>query len=367
MIVVLHNDDEPLAIAAQKRLGSLIPRLLRMPILAAKDVLDQLLAARDDHGVLFVVGRETERLAEAIQRLRQATLKEIVAVSQEGDAQRILRLIRAGASDYFNLTASSDAELASIVDQLQERNFKSRPLGKVIGLTSASGGCGASTLAVNLSWALAEKSQAVCMIDLDPRGGELATLLNLHPTHTITDLCTLNRKIDLSAIEGAVVQSRPNLSLIAAPVLLSEASNHPLPAIEQILGLARSQYSHVVLDLGDAALPEQLHYMLDCDLLVVVMRLEFPCILRTREHLRLLQDQGIEPSRIQLVANRCLKRELLPRKKIIEALGASICAFVPEETELLQTAVNVGSPVLHEAPHSKYAKAIKDLVYGTWA
>lgn len=66
---------------------------------------------------------------------------------------------------------------------------------KVIVLASGKGGTGKSTLSINISMALADLGKRVVILDANLELPSLATLLNISPTYTITDLIEGHRSL----------------------------------------------------------------------------------------------------------------------------------------------------------------------------
>ena len=59
---------------------------------------------------------------------------------------------------------------------------------QVIVLASGKGGTGKSTLSINISMALADLGKRVVILDANLELPSIATLLNISPPYTITDL-----------------------------------------------------------------------------------------------------------------------------------------------------------------------------------
>ena len=66
---------------------------------------------------------------------------------------------------------------------------------QVIVIASGKGGTGKSTLSINLSMALADLGKRVAILDANLELPSIATLLNISPDYTITDLIEGNSSL----------------------------------------------------------------------------------------------------------------------------------------------------------------------------
>ena len=88
--------------------------------------------------------------------------------------------------------------------------------GKLITVMGAAGGVGTTTLATNLAVELAALAERqVSIVDLDYRFGQVATLLDVEPTYTLSDLCNSPEQLEQQVIEREREQVR---DLRARPV-----------------------------------------------------------------------------------------------------------------------------------------------------
>src|SRR5680860_1458804 len=91
--------------------------------------------------------------------------------------------------------------------------------GQVITVFSPKGGVGKTTLAVNLSIALADKGKKkVCLVDLDLGFGDVAITLQVFPTRTIADAIQMENGLDFDLLETLLTPYRDGVSALAAPV-----------------------------------------------------------------------------------------------------------------------------------------------------
>ncbi|ADB14826.1 response regulator receiver protein [Pirellula staleyi DSM 6068] len=362
MLALVAGHDDLLASRIATRLskaGIECPRASCVPLEQAR----ALLHAGMNPDLLFLnCNSPTDRVDDLIHRYRETTggSGTVVAIGKGLGMTRILELIRTGASDYLDAGGDLDAELDALIARLR-MSSQGRGKGQAICVLSASGGSGASSIAANLAISLAKQRGSACLIDLKLRGGDLATLMNLKPRHTIVDLCFQGERLDHAMFDSALLPHPSGVKLLAAPTLLTDHAGVDVETISQVFKLAATDFPYVVLDLEDVVHREQQRAIASSDLLIVVLRLDFPCILRTRRMLAYLREMQIDPSRIRVVANRFGNSTELPQRKAQEALGMPIFHALPEDSEAMLAAVNLGNPAVLERPASKVSKAMQKL------
>jgi pilus assembly protein CpaE len=90
----------------------------------------------------------------------------------------------------------------------------------VIAVSGVTGGCGASTIALNLAYEIAEQRRLrCCLVELSLKMGMLATYLDLEPKFTPQDLFALGNRLDFYSLQGALVKVTDKLGFLAGPQL----------------------------------------------------------------------------------------------------------------------------------------------------
>src|SRR5205807_342732 len=97
------------------------------------------------------------------------------------------------------------------------------PPGRFLAVLSCSGGCGASTLAVNIAAVLARDNGMCGLIDLKPGRGDLPALLDLRPQFHLADVCRNVARLDRALFEKTVVRHSSGIHLLAAPPSFGDA------------------------------------------------------------------------------------------------------------------------------------------------
>ena len=97
---------------------------------------------------------------------------------------------------------------------------------KILAVVNQKGGCGKTTIAVNLAACLAAAGKRVLLVDMDPQGhASMAMRIDADEMDvTMYNVLTTDEK-GISPLSRAVIEADDNLSLVA--------SNIPLSAIEQ--------------------------------------------------------------------------------------------------------------------------------------
>src|SRR5690606_12681881 len=143
----------------------------------------------------------------------------------------------------------------------------------------AKGGSGASFLATNLAYALAERGKRVAVIDLNLHFGDAAMFLTEdRPMATLADVCRQIDRADGEFLRASMTQVAERLRVLPAPDAPEKALEVRPDAIDRILALARTQFDFVILDVGRAIESVGVKALDTCDAIYLVMQYTVPCI-----------------------------------------------------------------------------------------
>ncbi len=313
--------------------------------------------------------RELRRLGQIIEQHRGKTA--ILATAQDLSAQGVRSLIRQGLDDFipqpFELPDMLDA-IATARATLQ-RARADRKLGKVIAVTRAKGGMGASTVAAHLALALCEKrtrhdpEKQVALLDLDLQFGDLSLMLDLEPNGEMVEIIRDPARLDGPLLRASMTQHKSGLFVLAAPGEFVPLDALPVAAAVKMIELAREEFDVVVLDLP-LALPRWLEFVLQhTDQLHVVTQLNVAAIRQTRRLLDFLKEEGLYGLPVSVALNRYSWRfsERGRLKQAIRALGQPIDHYVPDDAALALEAINRGTPLFELRHRAKLCRSLRQV------
>ncbi len=154
-----------------------------------------------------------------MSRLNQLFMgKPIVTLlNEDSDVSAVLHIQRAGAAQVL-LLPFQPGQLRAALDTVARQFGCPTTSSKVIAVLGASEGCGATTLAINLSDAIANEHHKSCiLVELSLRLGRLGSYLNIEPMVTISDLLAGDSALEVNAVNLALVRVTDRFQVMAGP------------------------------------------------------------------------------------------------------------------------------------------------------
>jgi pilus assembly protein CpaE len=311
--------------------------------------------------VVVAMPSDPERGLTVLGIVRDITEGRVLAVGPTSDSKLVIRALRGGADDYVDATdleAELEAALARLAAGSSEQQKES---GRLVVFLAPNGGCGASTLCVNVAATLAKEHKSVGLFDLKLETGDLAALLDVQPAFTLADLCQNISRLDRVMFERSLVKHPCGIHLLAPPRLYSDVEHVTSDGLRQALSLGRGIFPYVVVDLDHHFRGDQNQILRQADTVVLVFQLNFVSLRNTRRALEHLERLDIPRDRVQLVVNRYGQPKEVPATKAEEALGMKIAHYIPEDARTVNRANNNGVPVVLEAPSARVSKCVRQL------
>jgi pilus assembly protein CpaE len=232
-----------------------------------------------------------------------------------------------------------------------------RALGKVVTVFSSKGGCGKTFLSTNLAVALTRGDAEVALVDLDLHFGDVAIMLHLFPSHTISDAAQ-NPGLDALSLKSFLTRHDSGVWTLVAPTEPTIADTINPAAIGSILKLLRSAFDYVVIDTPPAFSEPVLAAFDESDWLVMLATLDVPSIKNLRLTLQTMELLHFPKNRIRVVINRADSKVGLRLPDVEKLLSVPIDTTIPSSRSV-PLSVNKGSPIMLEEPKGPVADSVR--------
>ena len=227
-------------------------------------------------------------------------------------------------------------------------------MSEALVITSGKGGVGKSTLAANLSLALADAGQKVVLIDADTGLRNLDVLLGMENrvVYDLTDVAEGVCRLKQALVRYA---GNDNLSLIAAAQMRDSGSVSPAQ-MEKIIEKLKGQFDRIIVDCP-AGVDRGFRTAIAGADRAIVVALEDAVSIRDAERVAQLIVKSGMPRPV-LVCNRMRaeklgKGETAVWQKISERLDLELLGIVPEDDEIRRAAQSGIPAVKSQSPAGK--------------
>jgi pilus assembly protein CpaE len=313
--------------------------------------------------------------AKALQLISQVSVERpqlpILAVSGKGDGNSILQALRSGAKEFLTqpvvleelLTALKRLQLNRAVSESHQGNgIVKKQETSIIAVVGSSGGVGCTSIAVNLGATLAQVPEnSVALIDLDLALGDADVMLDLMADYTLADVALNIDRLDMTFLRRSLSKHSSGLSLLPHPVQMEDASLIREEHVQRVLGLLRSSYSHLLLDLSKGFTATDITSLRTADIILLVAQLELSSLRNVVRMMLTLQTEDGLAEKVKVVINRVGAECDISLKKAEETIGKPIFWQIPNDPRALVESRNAGVPLLQHSPKCKAQQSIAGL------
>jgi pilus assembly protein CpaE len=307
---------------------------------------------------IVALDTDTNQALELIQKLTQANPDSIVLpASRVADSAVILRAIRAGAREFLPLPADATELLEAVTRLLRGRSESQTAMAqgaRIITVTGASGGVGATTLAVNLATTLAaNKEQESILVDLDLMFGSVDAWLDVGQDHTVSDVLQNFQRLDMTLLKRSTTRHASGLYVLPHPTNMQDAAAVDPERLRRLFGLLRAAFATVLVDTSKGLQTSDFTAFEMSDVIVVVVQFDLICLRNTARLLGLFREYEGMVDRVKLVANRTGSFPWeISQKKAEETLKMPISWQIPNAAKMFQEVRIKGVPLSEVAKGS---------------
>ena len=287
---------------------------------------------------------------------------KVMVIGAVNDITLYRQLIARGVSEYL-VPPFQPLQIIRSIGELFV-NPESPFIGKQISVVGAKGGVGASTIAHNLAWALAENVKVnTTLVDLDLSFGTTALDFNQETPQTVADALLAPERADESVIERLLAKPTDRLSLFTAPATINQIMDIPDEAYSTVIEGVRRNVPYLVLDLPHMWSSWMMSTLIASDEVIIVCQPDLASLRNGKNMIDQMKAKrpNDHPPRLVLNMSGVPKRPEIPAKDFSAAIGVEPDVILPFDPELFGTAANNGQMISETAPESKSSQAIDHL------
>ena len=270
----------------------------------------------------------------------------VVVIGRTNDVLLYRELVRRGVSDYVIAPVTPIDVVRAICNLFSTQDAK--PVGRIIAITGAKGGVGASTIAHNIAWAIARDLALDSVVaDLDLAFGTAGLDYNQDPTQGIADAVFSPDRIDTAFVDRLLSKCTDHLSLLAAPATLDRVYDFGTEAFDSIFDTLRASVPCIVLDIPHQWSGWTKRALISADDILIVASPDLANLRNTKNLFDLLKNSRPN-DRAPLY---CLNQVGIPKRPEIKAaefakaIETDPVALIPFEPQLFGLAANNGQMI----------------------
>jgi pilus assembly protein CpaE len=272
--------------------------------------------------VVFLSTEDPSRaiaLALAVDRSGVGT--QVVAINRVCDPQVLVEIMRVGVREFLPLPLEPvplAEALGRITEIIQRKPLTLQSTDAVFSFLPAKPGEGASTVALNVSSAVARNSATRTLLaDFDLNLGMVSFLLQITNGRSVLDAVEVADNLD-DTVWNNLVTKREGLDVLCSGRLNPENTLDP-SKVEEVLHFARRTYGTICLDLPGNMEPYSMELLRQSKEVFVVSTLEIPSLHSARAKIESLRQAGFE-DRASVLVNRSERRSGFFHKEELENL-----------------------------------------------
>jgi pilus assembly protein CpaE len=268
------------------------------------------------------------------------------------DPAVLLGAMRSGAAQVVPLPIQSE-DFRAAMECIAQQYGHATTANQAIAVSGVTGGCGATSIAVNLAYEIAtQHGQHVILSELSLQIGKLAAYLDVNPEHTTFDLLNDSDRLDPRLIQQALTHISDRLDVLAGEYRAINPIQTTAANVIRLIDYCRSLCNVAIFDVPCTYDDMYFETLAIADQVVLVGEQKIPSI-RTLKLVceALSRIDGVR--KLHIIINRYDPR--MPgfnSDRLKELLEVNDLLTVCNDYASVMASINHGRPLRQEAPRS---------------
>ena len=301
---------------------------------------------------------------EALSEFCDAGTKVVVA-GRVNDIVLYRELIARGVSEYLVWPFDAIQFIRAISNLYGQTNTE--PLGKIVTVTGAKGGVGASAIAHNIAFAVAKDLDLqTVIIDMDLGFGTVGLDFNQDPPQGIAEAVFAPERLDANLLDRLLSRCTDRLSILAAPATLDRLYDFSESSFDLLIDILRTSAPCIVLDVPHTWTAWARRMLVGADEIVLVAEPDLASLRNAKSIVDTIRAARPHDSLPRLVMNQVgmPKRPEIGVGDFAKAVGLDAEAVIAFEPKLFGTAANNGQMIVEVESSHKVAQTFSQLARG---
>lgn len=302
------------------------------------------------------------QLAAVERALRAGRVTLTIGTAPRAEPDLIIRAMRSGIQEFL-VYPPEPKDLATALDRLMRRTNTNGTRGSVLAVYSSKGGLGTTSIATNLTHALAKSHHdgRVAIADLVVTDGDVRVFLNLKPAYDLGDLVKKLDRVDADLLNSLMTPVREGVWALPGP---DEPEHDDLldgSTVGTIIEHLRSHFAFTVLDCEHYMSERTLAAMDLADRILLVTQLNVAALRSTQRTLALCRRLGYSNDKTCVVINRYQSADVLTLADAAQVLKCDVFWKLPNDYRTSAAALMKGITVAEYDSSSKLAWSYNQL------
>jgi pilus assembly protein CpaE len=304
-----------------------------------------------DAALIVDLASDPEASLKALEKVAQAAPDlYVIASNYHADGETVIASLRGGCRDFL-VQPVKRLEFREAMLRLERTPRRAAAgvskLGRVYTFLGATGGAGATTLAVNFAGVLAQRKKQTVLVDLDFTANDCAMQTGGAPQHNLQDVGDNLARIDPALFEGLAIRDPLGFFMIGPPAECERRIAFTEPMFREFASFLVEKYETIAIDAGRWISDEIVIAALQSSSAIfLVTTQQFPAIRNAQRYMGALMRLGFTQDQIKIVVNQYQKKpsaSLATLEQIRQTLNQPVFYGIPASPAAL-AAVNRGRP-----------------------
>lgn len=316
--------------------------------------------------------------------IKQAKAREVsvILIAEDVSPALLHQLLRMGADEFVPYPLPEGELQAAIVRINQAKEVAVQQAeaggtalksggdkqGAVLACHGLAGGTGATTLAVNLAWELANidaEAPSVCLLDFDMQFGSASTYLDLDRREAVFEMLSDTENMDEEVFGQSLSTFEEKLQVLTAPTDMIPLDLISSEDINRVIKMARQHFEYVIIDMPSTLVQWTEAVLSEAHVYFTTLELDMRSAQNALRFKRALQSEELPFEKLRYVLNRAPKFTDLTgksrAKRMAESLEISLDLHLPDGGSAVSQACDHGIPLANTAGKNPLRREIQKL------